>query len=160
MSERKLPFANSSQSCLWYTEENEINRSRGGRPKGRLRSKDLKLKHLLIIEGLKNSTQDSLQVKTAAIVLTVERTHRRQCKMSSSKKLTCNVTLSQVFIYLRPRIPYPPPPHTALWCILYSTYIIIHTRKEGRVEPERKLEGQQFTKLVENTNMTVCISSL
>ena len=32
----------------------------------------------------------------------------------------------------------------------------------GGVEPERRLEGQQFTKLekVENTNMTDCISSI
>jgi hypothetical protein len=29
-----------------------------------------------------------------------------------------------------------------------------------RVEPERRLEGQQFTKVVENTNMTDCISGL
>jgi hypothetical protein len=34
------------------------------------------------------------------------------------------------------------------------------TRGGGRVEPERRLVWQQFTKLGENTNMTDCISSL
>ena len=42
------------------------------------------------------------------------------------KTLTCKETLRRVFICLR---------------------IIIHTGKGGRVEPERRLEGQQFTKL-------------
>jgi hypothetical protein len=32
--------------------------------------------------------------------------------------------------------------------------------EKGRVQPERRLEGQQYTKLVENTNMTDSISSL
>jgi hypothetical protein len=33
-------------------------------------------------------------------------THRRQCKMLSSKKLTCKGTLRPVFICLRPWTPY------------------------------------------------------
>jgi hypothetical protein len=66
--------------------------------------------------------------------------------MSSSKKLACKGTLQQVFICLILRIPYPfPPPYT-----LYSVYsILIHTGKGGgeEVEPKRKLEEQQLTKL-------------
>ncbi len=34
--------------------------------------------------------------------------HRRQCKMSSSKKFTCKGTLRQVIIFLRSRTPVPP----------------------------------------------------
>jgi hypothetical protein len=40
--------------------------------------------------------------------------------------------------------PYPPPP-------LYTVYVYYHTMKEGwgggRVEAEKRLEGQQFSKL-------------
>jgi hypothetical protein len=63
------------------------------------------------------------------------------------KKLTCNGALRQVFICLSPGTPNPPPPPTH--CIRVYR-IIIHTRKGGRggrVEPERRLEGQQVTKL-------------
>jgi hypothetical protein len=43
----------------------------------------------------------------------------------------------------------------------YKAYLFTHERwGRGRVEPERRLEEQQFTKLLENTNMTDCISSL
>ncbi len=55
--------------------------------------------------------------------------------------------------------PIPPPPYT-----LYTVYsILTQTGKGegGRVEPERRLEGQQFTiSWVENINMTDCVSSL
>jgi hypothetical protein len=50
-----------------------------------------------------------------------------------------------------------PPPLTH--CIrVYS--ILIHTGKGGIVEPERRLEGQQFTKLGRNTNITDYLQSI
>ncbi len=56
-------------------------------------------------------------------------------------KLTWRGTLQQVFI-CGPELHSPP--YTLYTCIQY-TY---HTGKGGgRVEPERRLEGQQFTKL-------------
>jgi hypothetical protein len=57
--------------------------------------------------------------------------------MSSSKKLTCKSR----FICLRTRTPYPPTSHT----VYVYTSILIHTEKGGggRVEPERRVEGQQ-----------------
>jgi hypothetical protein len=65
--------------------------------------------------------------------------------MSSCKKLTYNGTLRQMFIYLKPRTPYPPPPplHTVY---VYTVHLFTQGRG-GRVEPERRLEGQQFTNL-------------
>ncbi len=69
------------------------------------------------------------------------------------KKLTCKGTLRQVFICLRPRFPQTPPlPPYTLYNIVY-TYIIQYTyshREEGevvRIEPETRLEGQQFTRV-------------
>ncbi len=52
-----------------------------------------------------------------------------------------------MFICLRPRTPYPPPLYTLYTCTVYS--ILIHRGKggRGRVEPERRLERLQFTKL-------------
>jgi hypothetical protein len=56
-----------------------------------------------------------------------DKTHRRQCKMSSSKKTTCKGTLQQVFICLSPRTPYLSPLEH---CIrVYS--ILIHTGRGG-----------------------------
>jgi hypothetical protein len=63
-------------------------------------------------------------------------------------KLTGKGTLRQVFICLRSRTPYPRP-HT-LYVYVYSIRsILFHTGKGGggRVEPERRSEGQQYTKL-------------
>jgi hypothetical protein len=53
--------------------------------------------------------------------------------------------------------PDPPPP-----CHTLYEYILIHTGKGGGGvdEPVRRLEGRQFTRGVENTNMADCISSL
>jgi hypothetical protein len=50
-------------------------------------------------------------------------------------------------------IPFP---------LLHTVYVYtIYLFTQGRVgKPERRREGQQFTKLVDNTNMTYCISSL
>jgi len=59
------------------------------------------------------------------------------------KKLTCKGTLRQVFICLRPRTPYPSPPYTLSTCIQYH----YSHREGGEVEPERRGEVQQFTKL-------------
>jgi hypothetical protein len=53
---------------------------------------------------------------------------------------------------------HPPPPATRS---LYIQYINIGMEEGGRVEPERRLEGQQFAKLGRrNTNMTDCILRL
>jgi hypothetical protein len=57
------------------------------------------------------------------------------------KKFICEGTLRQMFICLRPRTPFLPTTH----CIRVQ-YTYSH-REGGRVEPERRLEGQQFTKL-------------
>ena len=53
--------------------------------------------------------------------------------------------------------PIPPPPSTLFTCVRYT-----YSHREGgvRVKPERRREGQQFTKLGRKTNMTDCISSL
>jgi hypothetical protein len=63
--------------------------------------------------------------------------------MSSSKKI------SMVFaagVYLsESQNPLPPPFHS-----VYANTVLLFTQgrgEEGRVEPERRLEGQQFTKL-------------
>jgi hypothetical protein len=55
-------------------------------------------------------------------------------------------------------------------CIVYTYFILIHTGKGvrgGRVEPERRLEGQQFTKLGKKiptysgrTKYSACVSKL
>jgi hypothetical protein len=49
-------------------------------------------------------------------------------KCSPLKKLACEGTLRHVFICLRSRTPYPPPPYTLYKCI-HS--ILIHTGKGG-----------------------------
>jgi hypothetical protein len=59
--------------------------------------------------------------------------------MSQSKKLTCKGTLRQVFICLS------PPLHTVN--ILYTYSHREGVEGWGRVEPKRRLESQQFTKL-------------
>jgi hypothetical protein len=60
------------------------------------------------------------------------------------KKFTCKGTWRKVFICLRPRIPSPPPLYTVY---VYTVYLFTQGRWEGEVEPERRLKGQQFTKL-------------
>jgi hypothetical protein len=61
--------------------------------------------------------------------------------MCDLKILACKGILRQVFICLR------PPLHI----VYVYTSILIHTGKggggRGEIEPERKGEGQQFTKL-------------
>jgi hypothetical protein len=72
-----------------------------------------------------------------------DKTHRRQCKMLASKKITCKETLRPVFTCLTLK------PRTLLHCIrVYTVYLFTQGRwGRGRVEPESRLEGQQFTKL-------------
>ncbi len=83
---------------------------------------------------------------------------KRKIKLLCTVKRVCGVPKQNAVIYKagvylsEAQKPRPPLTH----CIrVYS--ILIRTGKGGgggRVEPERRLEGQQFTKLVENTNMT------
>jgi hypothetical protein len=74
-------------------------------------------------------------------------------------KKTCEGTLRQVFIYLRPRTPHPPPLHT-----VYGVYsILIHTGKGGVGWEFNQREGQRGNSSqswVENSNLTDCISNL
>jgi hypothetical protein len=78
--------------------------------------------------------------------------------MLSTKTLTCKGTLPQVFFCLRPKTVYPLPlKHCILIRILiYTIYLYYklytgytYSHREGgvwgRVEPESRLEGQQFT---------------
>jgi hypothetical protein len=59
------------------------------------------------------------------------KTHRRQCKMSSFKQMSCKGTLRQAFICLRPRTAIPPPPPTH--CIrVYSILIQYSQNREER----------------------------
>jgi hypothetical protein len=55
-----------------------------------------------------------------------------------------NVKLLQNMVSNRTQHPPPPPSHTLpVWTVLWHR----KGEKGGRVEPERRLEGQQFTKL-------------
>jgi hypothetical protein len=82
--------------------------------------------------------------------------------MSSSEKLTYKETLRQVFICLsEAQNPITPPPSPLHIIYVNTVYLIKQGRGGGgRVEPERRLRGNQFTKLGRNTNMTHCISIL
>jgi hypothetical protein len=72
------------------------------------------------------------------------------------QKFTCKETCGRCL-----SVGCPEPQtlsYTLFTCIQY-----IYSHREGRgrrVVPERRLEGQQFTKLSQNTNMADCISSL
>ncbi len=70
-----------------------------------------------------------------------DKTQRKQCKMSSSKKLTRKKTSRQVFIWLRPRTPYPT---LFIYCIRVSVYLFTQRGGGGVGEPVRKkkLEGR------------------
>jgi hypothetical protein len=64
--------------------------------------------------------------------------------MSSSKKITCKGTLrAAAGVYLS-EAQNPPPPLQTVY--VDTVYVFTQGRGEG-VEPERRLEGQQFTKL-------------
>jgi hypothetical protein len=51
----------------------------------------------------------------------------------------------------------PPTPHSPTATATVCIYCTINL---GRGEVREKVEGQQYTRGVENTNMTDCISSL
>jgi hypothetical protein len=51
----------------------------------------------------------------------------------------------------------PPPPHSHTVCTVYTD---VYGGKGGGGEVREKIEGQQYTRGVENTNMIDCISSL
>jgi hypothetical protein len=58
------------------------------------------------------------------------------------KKFTCQGTLRQEFICLRPRTPYPPATPRLTHC-KHEYIILVFTGKGGgRVEPERRLDDQ------------------
>ena len=58
-------------------------------------------------------------------------------------KIDCKSSWRQVFIYLRPPVP-----------------LYLFTQGRGVGEPVRRLQVRQFTRGVENTNTTDCISGL
>ncbi len=63
------------------------------------------------------------------------------------KSIVCKETLRRVFIFLRPRTSYPSPLYT-LHIYLYKVYLFTQKRGDGEIlEPERRLERQQLTKL-------------
>jgi hypothetical protein len=86
-----------------------------------------------------------------------DKTHRRQCKMSSSKNLPYKRDFAAgVYLCLKSRAPYLPPT-----CIHYTVYLFTQGRERwggGRVEPQRRFNSSQSW--VENTNMTDCIYTL
>ncbi len=89
------------------------------------------------------------------------KTHRRQCKMSSSKKIELNRVLRQVVICLRPRNPYQPP---YTHCIrVYVQYTYWH-REGGESWTREKGTGAIVHKarstVPNSTKMTDCVSSL
>ncbi len=53
----------------------------------------------------------------------------------------------------------PPPPHSHTLSA-YTWVLYVCKGGEGSGEVREKVEGQQFTRGVENTNITDCISSL
>jgi hypothetical protein len=65
--------------------------------------------------------------------------------MSSSKKLTCKGTLRQVFICLRPRTPYPPPPLHTVYVSKVCVHILFTQVRGwgGELNKKRRGEGQQ-----------------
>jgi hypothetical protein len=68
--------------------------------------------------------------------------------MSSSKRIDLQGDLA-ADVYLSEAQNPQPLPYTLYTCILYSVYLCTQGSGEGvgRVEPERRLEGRQFTKL-------------
>ncbi len=85
--------------------------------------------------------------------------------MTLSKKLTCKGTLRQVF-YLSEAPTMIPILNPNTHCILLYS-ILIHTLKGGGGRANKREgyrvitrdTGHYFTKPVENTNMTDCLSS-
>jgi hypothetical protein len=74
-----------------------------------------------------------------------DKTHGRHCKMSSKKidlkrDFAAGVYLSEAQNPILPSSPYT----------LYRCLFTQRREKEGKVEPERRLEGKQFRKLGRN----------
>jgi hypothetical protein len=76
--------------------------------------------------------------------------------MSSSKKIDLQRDFLADVYLSEAQTPYPSPLKHRIR--VYS--ILITQGGEGEVEPETRLEGQQFTKLVEKTSMIDCISCI
>ncbi len=80
---------------------------------------------------------------TIALSCRKKRLIERNGKFLHLKQWTCKGTLRQVFVCLRPRTSYHPPSlHTV---DVYTVFLFTQGRGR-RVEPERREEGQQFTK--------------
>jgi hypothetical protein len=78
-------------------------------------------------------------------------THRGNAKFRH-KKLTCKGTLRQMFICLRPRSAYHPPP--------LPLHTVFTQERWGELNLREGESGNSSQSWVENTNMTDCISSL
>ncbi len=76
--------------------------------------------------------------------------------VGSESGLKQRINLLQNMVYNTTQ--HPPPP-TTTHC-LYIMYVVNFRKRGGAEEVREKVEGQQFTRGVENTNMTDSISSL
>ncbi len=111
---------------------------------------------VICVEVSSRESNSGLPFSTSWITSTVRQTRRKirliedDAKYQHLKELTCKGTLRQVFISAWGPEPQTSPPYTLLCIFIYSTSIFLHTGKGegGRVEPERRLEGQQLTKLI------------
>ncbi len=104
----------------------------------------------------KNVSTVRLRVRFPSVITTIfgqvvsqkYKTHRRQFKLSSSKKMKCKETLRQLFICLRPRTPYPPPLthckggggvwrlsfYAKLKAVNHRLLIGLHSRKDSMIQ--------------------------
>jgi hypothetical protein len=64
---------------------------------------------------------------------------------AKSKKITCKCALRQVFICLRLRSPYPPPPPLHTVYVYTVQYILIHTWNGGGGESLTTEKGRGAT---------------
>ncbi len=82
---------------------------------------------------------------------------RRKIKLIENNA-KCRHKKKIVFICLRPRTPYPPPPlHTAY---VYTAYLFTRKGEGGELNRREGQRGNSSQSWVENNNMTDCISSL
>ncbi len=75
------------------------------------------------------------------------KTHRRQCKMSSSKKWTCKKDFAGRCLSVLGLEPHTSSPLHIVHIHVYTYYTYSHRERGegGTVEPERREEVQQFT---------------